>query len=169
MEQAKQFDIKAKSFIANGTEYFILSADQTLTAHRFTEYEKLRFEYESGGLTWAEMEAQDKECETILNNLVAQKPQSKNVLDVIMIFKARKELAEKARKNESFKMQYTLMLSTLFINTAGEDVRKWDRETASKKISDWMEEGYHWSCFFLLIINFLEQLNEPLKKSTEVG
>jgi hypothetical protein len=165
----KDLKITDRKFEANGRTYLVSNVAESLTVGRHMEYEKMRFQYSYLGST-EENEAILKEVSQILND-VARGVGKRNILHAATLLQSQLERVNKSRTEgySDSRIQYYLMLCTLFINLEGEDVTKWSMDNATDKINDWIVEGYAFSGFFLLVNDFLKDLMTELTINMEHG
>lgn len=133
-------------FMANGTKYFILPIDKVFTVDRMVAYQNLELMFASSR-TPTELKQAFLEFKEITLSMMHEG--------------TRKQATEKLLRHslnciDSFKGEFTsrypqaLYICTLFIVCEGEDLGKWDFETADKKIDDWAKERLNVIDFFAI-------------------
>ena len=139
----KQLDPTAKSFVANGVEYFI---EYELNVTRFMEYEKLQG-HVAFGIDFQTMFSKLKELWETYNK-------QKFADGAVIIHNLMSGISRNIEK----RYPPVMLLCTLFINTKDEDRTKWNEESANKKIEDWKE--YDTKGFFQLAVSLITGFGE---------
>lgn len=114
-------DLNAKSFTANGTEYFI---SNEMPIYRMAISQKLELEF-GFGASFAELVNTHKELYTLLND-------RKFVDCAVKVYNTLNGMAQV----DELKIG-CVEFCTLFINTAGEDISIYDQAVMEKKKEDW--------------------------------
>jgi len=135
MSEIKNIEKDAKSFSANGVDYYI---SKSLSIRRFRIFEKLKVEHE---LNLSLLDAK-RALIGIYSNLNKGK-----VADAAVLAHNTANAIEQYDKREHHPI---LFLCALFINEKDEDVRKYDYQLMEKKVENWAEEGYDIADFFSL-------------------
>lgn len=165
MEVAKTLTANTRDFTACGVEYVVHTPEECLTPARYNHFQKLRTKH-GFGMTIEEIRAEMTKAVNILND-VFKGDTRRNAMHAVLIYQ---NLLDKLTEKKGDQNQlFELMICTLFINEKGEDVTKWSEAAASKKIENWINEGYNVLGFFLLVQNFVLQLNTAFESSTENG
>jgi len=150
----KQLEPSAKSFIANGTEYFV---EYEINVDRFILYEKLQGEV-GFGIDFKSMFGKMKEFWDLYNK-------QKFADGAVIIYNLMTGISRNLEK----RYPPVMLLCTLFINTKDEDRMKWNEDLANKKIEDWKE--YDVKGFFQLAVSLItgfgEAYNEVILNSLE--
>ena len=146
MNEPKTINKAEKSFMANGTKYYI--TDKVSVA-RFKEYEKLSIKL-TYGVDFKSMFSTLKKVYAALND--------KRFADSsVMVHNLMSGIAE---AEDEKRTQPALMLCTLFINRDGEDVGVYDEAICLEKISDWEKEGINMLDFFHLALSAIHGFRE---------
>lgn len=151
MKELKVIDLKAKSFRANGTEYFI---ETGLSFERFRMYQKLQIEcgYEVG---FAGMFKHIKEIYDLCNGMkfadIAVK--TSNIMHGIAKVEERKIPI--------------LSLCALFINSKDEDRTIINDDIVDKKIADWEAEGLDITPFFHLALGSIQDFSKAWEEVSQ--
>lgn len=150
----KTFDIKTKSFTANGVEYFIEMGGISMA--RFIEYEKLQVEL-GYGLTFIQLYDAIKESYELTNNQKFADLAVKlyNILQGIKTFEQRRTPA--------------FELCALFINEKNENRATITPDMITKKISDWEAEGLDAVPFFQLAVSSLQNFSTAYNEATRIS
>jgi len=161
--------ITDRKFEANGRTYIVNNVAESLTVGRHMEYEKMRFQYSYLGSV-EENEAVLQETSQILND-IARGVGKRNIVHALTLLQSQLERVNQSRTEgySDSRIQYYLMLCTLFINLEGEDLTTWSQQAATDKINDWVAAGYSFSGFFLLVTDFLKDLMKEYKIGTGNG
>jgi hypothetical protein len=127
-------DLNAKSFTANGTEYFISSS---LSIERLAIREKMELKFGFGSSFTQVFDAL-KDAYGLLND-------RKFADAAVKLYNTMQGVAN-ADENEISAVE----LCTLFINAAGEDITVYDAAVMEKKKEDWKKGGIDAKFFFQL-------------------
>jgi hypothetical protein len=138
-KELKHISLDAKSFKANGNEYFIKN---TLNIKRFREWEKLENHF-AFGKSFKEIYDDLKNCVEFAN-----KGKTIEAWNIIL------NLMEGIGSKLEDKQHPALLACTLFMVTKDEDLTQWDESFAEQKISDWEKEGIAMADFFRFSANF---------------
>lgn len=141
MGELKRIDFDKKEFVANGKTYY-LQLDG-LSVGRFRHYERF-VQFATFGTDFMSM------FETLKQIFQA----ATSGVDVLKALKDIGDLSynQMAVIKDRNEQQYSgiLMMCTLFINRADENIADWDERIANEKIQDWVQEGINVQDFFLL-------------------
>lgn len=147
----KKIDITTKSFIANGTRYYI---EDTRSIERWVFEQQLTIEA-GFGMEFDELLSEAKKAYNLLN---ASKPMDCGVTLYNMCNGITKV----------FEREPTILkFCALFINTAEEDRRTIDSDMISRKIEDWKAEGLAIEGFFEFSLLRIRGLGEGYMKAIQ--
>lgn len=151
--ELKMPDLQAKSFIANGTEYFIA---ESISIERLRIKNRLDIAHGYGG----DFGQVFKSVKAAYDKLNEQKTADAS-------YELRKLMEGMVNVDEG--EIGSVRLCTLFMNTLGEDVRYYNKAVMDKKIADWEKEGIDVNFFLLKAISgiagFMPALNEHTPNS----
>lgn len=147
MGELKRIDFDKKEFRANGATYYIQL--EGISVGRFMHFERF-VQLATFGTDFMAMFETLKQIFQAATSGVDVLKALKDIGDLsynqMAVIKDRNEL----------KFNNTLMLATLFINRADENLAEWDERLAMEKIKDWSVEGLAMNDFFLLAVRQIE-------------
>lgn len=144
-------------FDAGGKRYRVLSIEDSITIARMQAYEVIKMDY-AYTVNAESIKDAAKRIDSILQGLVLGKKQEENIFHVSMILQGLNDALQKG----NYPFMFSLMCCTLFIVKDGEDLSRWDKETAEAKIKDWQGANIDARCFFTLAVDWRKELNESL-------
>lgn len=144
-------------FDAGGKRYKVLSIEDSITIARMQAYEVIKMDY-AYTVNAESIKDAAKRIDSILQGLVLGKKQEENIFHVSMILQGLNDALQKG----NYPFMFSLMCCTLFIVKDGEDLSRWDKETAEAKIKDWQGANIDARCFFTLAVEWRKELNESL-------
>lgn len=144
-------------FDAGGKKYKVLSIEDSITIARMQAYEVIKMDY-AYTVNAESIKDAAKRIDSILQGLVLGKKQEENIFHVSMILQGLNDALQKG----NYPFMFSLMCCTLFIVKDGEDLSRWDKETAEAKIKDWQGANIDARCFFTLAVEWRKELNESL-------
>ncbi len=144
-------------FDAGGKRYRVLSIEDSITIARMQAYEVIKMDY-AYTVNAESIKDAAKRIDSILQGLVLGKKQEENIFHVSMILQGLNDALQKG----NYPFMFSLMCCTLFIVKDGEDLSRWDKETAEAKIKDWQGANIDARCFFTLAVEWRKELNESL-------
>lgn len=150
-KQLKTIDINAKSFKANGKEYFIERGG--LSQKRLIEFEKKQVSL-GYGISFIELYENVKQIYELCN-------QSKTADIAVKSYNILKGI-----KNFEERNNQCLELCALFINTKDEDRRTINQDMIDQKLADWDEEGLDVVPFFQLGVGSIQDFSVAYKAVT---
>lgn len=154
MTELKTPEKEAKSFTANGVEYFI---EQSLSFERYKMYQKLQIEC-GYDVTFYGMFEKVKEAYGLLNKM--KMADAAVILHNIM----------SGVSNVDKRQIPVLEMCALFINAKDENRNEINQDMVDKKIADWQQEGIAVDYFFSIAIstmqNFVTAYNEVSQLSS---
>lgn len=154
-KEVKQFDPKAKSFMANGHTYFV-STKFSIT--RYEEYEKLQPK-----LTFdLDFDSMFKELKATYEKL----NQSKFADSAVKIYNLMAAINDV--RNEK-RIHPALLMAALAINREDEDATVFDQKLQEEKINDWRVEGYDIEGFFYFALGTIKGFAKEYNEFTETG
>ena len=136
----KQINFDSSSFEAKGVTYFV---KETLSVERFRVFEKLQVEYGYG----RSFEEFYKQLEKSVD--LANKGKGLEAWNIIF------NLKEGVGKNLEKSTHPAMLICSLFLVEADEDLTKWDEQQAELKVKNWNDEGYDVNSFFRLAANLV--------------
>lgn len=147
-------------FDAGGKKYKVLSVEDSITIGRMQAYEVIKMDY-AYTISAGNIKDAAKKIDSILQGIILGKKQDENIFHVSMILQGINDALQKG----DYPFMFSLMCCTLFIVKDGEDLSRWDRETAEAKIKDWQGANIDARCFFTLAVEWRKELNESLIQS----
>lgn len=160
MSELKRIDFEKKEFQANGVIYYIQTPG--ISAGRFMHYER----YSLLATFGTDFLAQFQTWKQLYDTLTTGNDLLKSHSTALTL--AYNQMASIKDRMEQ-KYPDVLMLATLFMNRANEDLSQWDERTAKEKIADWIQEGLDVQDFFLFAVSVIEGYREvymsPLEKA----
>ncbi len=149
----------SKSFVANGTEYFI---ERTISSDRYREYMDIEIQLGFGYNAY-DLFQQIKEAYSVIgDNPITSLTPNHIVQFQVTLYRLMEGVGKVADRELE-----VLRLCALFINTKDEDRRYYSKDIEEKKIHDWKEAGIDVSSFFLLASTFSESIQRLYKLSSE--
>ena len=130
------------SFEANGKTYYILNPKTGLSVFRQRELDKMSpvVAYDAG---LSEITASMHRIRQKCNTLGTPTPDIVGLIEEVVNI-------ERGIQEANRKWGASMMMCTLVIYEAGEDMKTWDVDHAHRKINDWVKEGYVYDDFFTL-------------------
>ena len=146
--KTKTLEPTTTSFTADGKTFVF----QPLTIGRYKEFKKLENHF-----GWGVTHDQDvKDMQRILQYL--------NKTDWVNAAVLIDKRLNRLQHFEQSQHDVAILICTLFLNEADEDITTWDMALADRKIESWNKEGYEATSFFWLAANivpgFIQNLNE---------
>lgn len=151
MEKLKTIDLTAKTFMANGTEYFI---ENEISIQRSVYAEAAKIELEGSRAVGKQTEDWKKVYDLCNESKLA---------DVSVI--AYNNL--RGFKNLFESHNPVIKLCACYINYKDEDRRYITEAAIEKKVADWTEEGISMQSFFLLALALLKKEVEIYGSATQ--
>lgn len=151
MNELKRIDFNKKEFQANDRTYYLQM--DGIAVGRFIHYERF-VQHATFGTDFMSMFDTLKRIFTAATSGVDVLKAIKDIGDLsygqMTVIKERNDM----------QVNNTLLLCTLFINRAEENIADWDERIAKEKINDWIQEGINMQDFFLLAMSQIEGFRE---------
>jgi hypothetical protein len=154
-------------FEANGKTYYILNPKIGLSVFRQRELDKMSpvVAYDAG---LSEITASMYRIKQKCNTLSTSTPDIVGLIEEVVNI-------ERGIQESNRKWGASMMMCTLVIYEAGEDLKTWDIDHAHRKINDWVEGGFVYDDFFTLAtqwstrkITLRAKLIEEIKRGLRV-
>lgn len=151
--EIKKVDLDAKSFIANGNQYFL---SEGLSFERLWKYELMQREL-AFNMSASDLFNLILDTYNGINDVVRDPSKGNNL--IVKLHNAMTSL-----NNLTERKPKIFYISTLFWNKVGEDARVWSNELAEEKIYDWQEEGLDATFFLAQSLSFMKDFLESYNK-----
>lgn len=153
----KMPDLNARSFWANGTEYFI---HESISIKRFAVKQKFDIAFAYG--------SNFKQVYDAVKAAYQKLNERKDADAAVELYRLMEGLV-----NVDENQIGVINQCTLFINSAGENIAQYEQHVMDKKIRDWSEEGIDIKFFFLLaarhIPGFIDACKERIQSSLKAS
>lgn len=153
-----------RNFKANGTNYHIKDANDTMGIKRLNVYTKFRTMLAFNLENFQGLFDQIVSMETNLSSALSGEGSAiaKLAANIQTLKDSIKDFSEQ-------KYSISMLLCTLFIVREDEDLTDFDMGLANNKIEDWSKEGYRAADFFALALNFSDDYKNVLISSLGGG